>query len=62
MTCPQCGGECERDEVDNGVGMEPCGPWGCPECHWVEGREPSEPSGEGKDVFERGMCAKFPVL
>lgn len=38
MTCPQCGGECERDEIDNGVGMEACGPWGCPECHWVESR------------------------
>ena len=38
MTCPKCGSECERDEVDNGVGMEACGPWGCPECHWVEKR------------------------
>lgn len=35
MQCPKCGGECERDEVDNGVGMEACGPWGCPDCHWV---------------------------
>ena len=38
MTCPQCGSECERDEVDNGVGMEAVGPWGCPNCHWVEDR------------------------
>lgn len=38
MTCPACGCECERDEVDNGVGMEACGPWGCPECHWIEER------------------------
>lgn len=36
MKCPKCGGDCERDEVDNGVGMEACGPWGCPECHWVQ--------------------------
>ena len=36
MTCPRCGADCERDEVDNGVGMEACGPWGCPECHWFE--------------------------
>lgn len=38
MKCPTCGGECERDEVDNGVGMEGCGPWGCPDCHRVEER------------------------
>lgn len=36
MKCPKCGADCERDEVDNGVGMEACGPWGCPECHWFE--------------------------
>lgn len=36
MKCPQCGGECERDEVDNGVGMQACSPWGCPVCHWVD--------------------------
>ena len=39
MKCPKCGGECERDEVDNGVGIEACGPWGCPDCHWFETRE-----------------------
>lgn len=38
MKCPQCGCECERDEVDNGIGMEAVGPWGCPECHWVQTR------------------------
>jgi len=36
MTCPSCGGECERDTVDVGVGEHPTGPWGCPSCHWVE--------------------------
>lgn len=36
MKCPQCGSECERDEVDNGVGLEAVGPWGCPECQWFE--------------------------
>jgi hypothetical protein len=35
VKCPQCSGECERDEVDNGVGMEAVGPWGCPDCYWV---------------------------
>ena len=36
MKCPRCGGECWRDEVDIGVGIQ-YGPWGCSECHWQEG-------------------------
>lgn len=36
MKCPQCGSECCRDEVDNGVGMQPAGPWYCDNCHWVD--------------------------
>jgi hypothetical protein len=36
VKCPECGGDCERDEVDNGVGMQAAGPLGCPCCHWVE--------------------------
>lgn len=36
MTCPQCGADCERDMVDVGIGEIPSGPWGCPECHWVD--------------------------
>lgn len=36
VICPRCGGECERDEVDNGLGMEAAGPWGCPQCHWIQ--------------------------
>ena len=35
MLCPECGAECTRDEVDIGVGVLG-GPWGCPDCHWVE--------------------------
>jgi hypothetical protein len=35
MKCPKCGCECERDEVDNGVGME-AWRWGCPDCQWFE--------------------------
>jgi hypothetical protein len=42
MKCPNCGAECERDEVDNGVGMEAVGPWGCHECGWVEDRKTLE--------------------
>lgn len=38
MQCPRCGGELECDMVDNGVGMEQCGPYGCPACHYVEPR------------------------
>lgn len=35
MKCPKCGGACERDEADVGVGTIG-GPWGCPACHWID--------------------------
>jgi hypothetical protein len=35
MTCPDCGAECDRDEVDIGVGTQ-YGPWRCRECPWGE--------------------------
>lgn len=35
MNCPNCGGECECDEVDIGVGVLH-GPYGCPACHWSQ--------------------------
>jgi len=35
MKCPQCGKECDRDEVDIGVGIQ-VGPWGCFNCGWSE--------------------------
>ncbi len=38
MRCPNCDEEMERDEVDNGVGMQAVGPWGCAACHYVEDR------------------------
>jgi len=34
MLCPECGRECGRDEVHNGVCML-YGPWGC-SCGWSE--------------------------
>jgi hypothetical protein len=34
--CPRCGGETEQEIVDVGPGEIPCGPRGCPACHWVE--------------------------
>lgn len=33
MNCERCGNECDRDEVDVGVGVV-YGPWGCYECGW----------------------------
>lgn len=36
MRCPRCGGPCDRDEADVGIGVIG-GPWGCPACHWIEG-------------------------
>lgn len=56
MKCPNCGGECERDMVDVGVGEMPSGPWGCPECQWVEGQEPGDPDGE---AFRGGEAAAY---
>lgn len=34
MICPECGNECGRDEVHNGVAMM-YGPYGC-SCGWSE--------------------------
>jgi hypothetical protein len=39
--CPQCGatedqGFLPGDTVDNGVGMQKCGPDGCQRCGWIE--------------------------
>lgn len=33
--CPRCGGECERESADIGVGIIH-GPYGCYECGWSE--------------------------
>lgn len=38
MNCPNCNGQCWRDEVDIGVGVQ-CGPWRCEMCSWYEGWE-----------------------
>jgi len=35
IKCPRCGGDCERESVHNGVGMQH-GPYGCPACGWSE--------------------------
>ncbi len=38
MKCPQCNGDCWRDEVDIGVGTM-YGHWQCPDCGWYETHE-----------------------
>lgn len=49
MKCPECGKECEADFVDNGIGMQRCGPWVCnPDsggCGWVEEQPPDVKEG-----------------
>lgn len=35
MNCPKCGTDCDRDEVDVGVGVM-YGPYGCCACGWSE--------------------------
>ena len=44
MTCPICGDNCMRDEVDIGVGTI-YGPFGCP-CGWSESAEYDRSNGE----------------
>ena len=34
--CPKCGEIAIADTVDNGVGEERCGPYGCEHCGWIE--------------------------
>lgn len=39
MKCPNCGQQVEADFVDNGVGMQQCGPYVCLPpggCGWIE--------------------------
>jgi rubredoxin len=42
MKCPACGLIAVADFVDNGVGMQQCGPFGCESCGWV-GDDSDEP-------------------
>jgi len=36
--CPNCQSQCDRDEVDVGIGTI-YGPWGCYSCGWSESVE-----------------------
>ena len=38
IQCPKCGGPCEADFVDIGVGEQQSGPYSCQECGWIEKR------------------------
>ena len=40
-SCPRCGEWAVADHVDNGIGMERCGPYYCEACGWVEARTSS---------------------
>ena len=52
MKCPKCGGQCDRDSVDVGVGVIR-GPYGCEECGWSEDSEYDLSSGKDP-VDEKG--------
>jgi hypothetical protein len=41
-SCPKCGGDCDRIEVDIGVGVQ-CGPWQCMSCAWSQDGEEEWP-------------------
>ena len=47
--CPKCGEECQRDEVDVGVGVI-TGPWGCYSCGWSD--DPRYDSSNGASVAQ----------
>ena len=34
--CPHCGAWAAADHIDNGIGAEQCGPYGCERCGWIE--------------------------
>jgi hypothetical protein len=58
MKCPKCGGHCDRDSVDVGVGTI-YGPYGCGECAWSEdseydlsnGKDPVDDKGGAIDQY-----------
>lgn len=55
MRCPECGGECDAEYVDIGVGMQQVN--GCRDCEWFEGQETKSRGGEramGQAFDEKG--------
>lgn len=60
--CPQCGNECDRDEVDVGVGVI-TGPWGCYGCGWSEyDRKQAELDNPGYYCDPTGGLHKIDVI
>ena len=51
MNCPKCGGVCDRDEIDVGIGTV-CSPWFCPDCHWDQNEECKELMSLFRDAVE----------
>lgn len=69
MNCPKCNCECDREEVDVGVGII-YGPYGCPQCGWSQdpeydlsdGQSPIHESGYIKDQWGGLTPAKYKNL
>lgn len=57
MKCPKCKSECEREEVDVGVGTI-YGPYGCPSCAWSEYKEYDLSSGKS-NLRENGTIDQY---
>lgn len=51
-SCPECGEELYRVEVDIGIGVQ-CGPWGCGSCGYSEAPELDRTRGTN-DQTQRG--------
>lgn len=58
MNCPQCQGECYRDEVDIGVGIQ-VGPWRCSECGWYQGHEVDAAIDADRETIQEGDYRYF---
>ena len=58
MNCPKCGGHCDRDSVDVGVGVIH-GPWGCEECRWSEDSEYDLSDGRSSFDEKGGMIDQY---
>lgn len=39
LRCPRCRSWATADFVDNGIGLQRCGPYRCDVCKWVESQD-----------------------
>jgi len=51
MKCPRCGADMTQPTVDVGVGAVPVGPYGCDECHWIDGFPEAEQLPDARNSF-----------